>query len=223
MDALNLRIRSRYRQFGKFAFSRLQLQRLWLLACLALPGAATAAGQCPAGQQRVCIGTCFCAPVDSALFNQANHLLGAGLRTWVVQSRERALSGEVKPIPEAIRRQLQRYFEPSLLDMVRYRVGDGIENNLTHVLLQNQDVSAVTLVDLIVFQNAGDAQNNVALWAHELTHVQQYQTLGIDEFTALYVRDYVALESPAYQMQSRVRYDLGHVGEISPPGPVGGN
>jgi len=174
-----------------------------------------AADQCPAGQQRLCVGMCFCAPVDSALFKEANRVLGAGLRNWVMQSRERALSGEVMPMPENIRRQLQAYFEPSLLNLVRYRVGDGIENNLTHVLLQNQDVSAVTLVDLIVFQNAGDAQNNVALWAHELTHVEQYQQLGVDEFSARYVRDYISLESPAYQMQSRVSYDLKQAAEAA--------
>ena len=181
-----------------------------LLICLSWPAGAWADDLCPLGQQRVCIGSCFCAPSDSAMLNQANRVLGVGLRDWVVQSRERALHGEVKPIPGNIRSQLQAYFDPQTLDAVRYRVGDDIPYNLTNALLQNQDVSAVTLVDLIVFRNAEDAQSNAILWAHELTHVQQYREFGIDEFTARYVRDYVALESPAYQMQSRVRYALKH-------------
>lgn len=186
-----------------------------LLAGLSWPVGALASGQCAAGQQRVCIGACFCAPADSALISQASRLLGAELRNRIVESRQRALAGDVSPIPASIRAQLETYFDPQTLDAVRYRVGDDTQANLSYALLQNQDVSAVTLVDLIVFRNAEDAQDNVILWAHELVHVQQYRELGIDEFSTRYVRDYVALESPAYQMQSRVRYALKQAAELA--------
>jgi hypothetical protein len=130
------------------------------------------------------------------------------LRNRLVESRQRALAGDVSPIPASIRVQLQPFFDAQTLDAVRFRVGDDNPANLSHALLQSPDVRAVTLIDLIVFQSDEDAQHNVLLWAHELTHVQQYRELGVDAFSAQYVRDYVAIESPAYQMQSRVRYAL---------------
>ena len=224
MDALNPDVRhSLYSKARELPFGRLKLWRLWLLVCLTCPGLVTAADQCPLGQQRMCIGACFCAPADSALLNQANRLLGAELRNRIVESRQRAMAGDVRPIPRSIRAQLETYFDPQTLDAVRYRVGDDTQANLSYALLQNQDVSAVTLVDLIVFRNAGDAQDNVILWAHELVHVQQYRELGIDEFSTRYVRDYVALESPAYQMQSRVRYALKQAAELAAHAGAGEN
>ncbi len=196
-----------------------------LVLCSTLVGSSlvAAAEACPGGQVRVCVGACFCAPADAPWLAEANRVAGQALRNWVLQSRERALSGEVRPIPLHIRAQLEGYFDLRVLDSVRYRVGDDIPRNLTHALLQNPDVQAVTLVDLIVFQNAADADANVALWAHELTHVQQYQSLGVDEFTARYARDYTALESPAYQMQSRVAYALKQAAAAQAgAGPSGG-
>jgi hypothetical protein len=203
VDALIAEVRQRLSRMFRNG-----LPGLLVVAGLGVAGVAGAAEQCPDGQQRLCVGVCFCAPGDSLVLQQANRVLGYGLRNWVVESRQRALASGASSIPSAIREQLQSYFAAQTLDAVRYRVGDDIPANLSHGLLQNPDVSAVTLVDLIVFRNAGDAQHNTALWAHELTHVEQYRELGIDGFTQLYVRDYVALESPAYQMQSRVRYAL---------------
>jgi hypothetical protein len=75
-------------------------------------------------------------------------------------------------------------------------------------MLQNPDVNAVTLVDIIVFRNPDDALNNAALWAHELKHVQQYLQWGVGEFAARYTRDYNAIEAPAYEIQARVAREL---------------
>lgn len=200
------------------------LRRLcWLLAGLTCSSVVWAGNQCPAGQERVCLGSCFCAPRDSAVLNEAGNMLGFALRNWLVESRQLSLSADLSPIPATIRARLEGYFDSQLLDTVRYRVGDDMPVSLSHTLLQNQDVSAVTLIDLIVFQNAEDAHNNVPLWAHELVHVEQYRELGVDAFTARYARDYVALESPAWQMQSRVRYALTHVADIAPSGSAAGH
>jgi hypothetical protein len=91
-----------------------------------------------------------------------------------------------------------------VLELARYKVGDEVELNAAHTMLQNPDVNAVTLVDIIVFRSADDALNNVALWAHELKHVQQYQQWGVGEFAARYTRDYQAVEAPAYAIQVQV-------------------
>jgi hypothetical protein len=65
-------------------------------------------------------------------------------------------------------------------------------------------VNAVTLIDTIIFRHASDAEDNVALWAHELKHVQQYQQLGVNEFARRYTRNYEELEGPAYKIEAEV-------------------
>ncbi|MNZ49364.1 hypothetical protein D3C78_671300 [compost metagenome] len=91
-----------------------------------------------------------------------------------------------------------------MLDSVRYKLGDDAELNAANSVLQNPDVNAVTLVDIIVFRRPEDALNNVALWAHELKHVQQYQQWGVRGFASRYARDYNAVEAPAYAFERQV-------------------
>ncbi|MNP54147.1 hypothetical protein D3C76_1486800 [compost metagenome] len=91
-----------------------------------------------------------------------------------------------------------------MLDAARFRVGDEQQLSAANALLQNPDVNAVTLIDTIMFRHASDAEDNVALWAHELKHVQQYQELGVEEFARRYTRDYQALEGPAYKIEAEV-------------------
>ena len=71
-----------------------------------------------------------------------------------------------------------------------------------NALLQNPDVNAVTLIDTIIFRRAADAEDNIALWAHELKHVQQYQELGVEEFARRYTRNFDDLEGPAYKIEA---------------------
>jgi hypothetical protein len=63
----------------------------------------------------------------------------------------------------------------------------------------------VTLIDTIIFRHASDAEDNVALWAHELKHVQQYQEWGVQGFAQRYTHDFNAVEAPAYAIQAEVR------------------
>ncbi|KAF1054260.1 MAG: hypothetical protein GAK43_00989 [Stenotrophomonas maltophilia] len=182
------------------------------LACLALIAAATPAlADCPKGESEVCLGQCLCLPdpngVLGPLQEQARQVAAPALAQWLRQSREQSLA-EAQPIPPALRAQLTSYFPAQVLDAARYRVGDDQELNAANAMLQNQDVAAVTLIDVIVFREANAAQGDVALWAHELTHVQQYQQLGVEGFADRYVRDYRSLEDPAYALQNRVERSL---------------
>ncbi len=184
------------------------LKSLSLLALSAVLSAGVQAAGCPAGQQQVCLLACFCAPQDAPGLDDLHRLASTGLRDWIVQSRHRLLASGVEPIPLHIRAQLEPYFDFAVLDSVRFKVGDPVELNMAHTLMQNPDVSAVTLVDVIVFRDAAEARDDVALWAHELKHVEQYRQLGVDQFAARYARDYRALEAPAYQLQGQVRQAL---------------
>ena len=184
------------------------LKSLSLLALSAVLSAGVQAAGCPAGQQQVCLLACFCAPQDAPGLDDLHRLASTGLRDWIVQSRHRLLASGVEPIPLHIRAELEPYFDFAVLDSVRFKVGDPVELNMAHTLMQNPDVSAVTLIDVIVFRDAAEARDDVALWAHELKHVEQYRQLGVDQFAARYARDYRALEAPAYQLQGQVRQSL---------------
>ncbi len=66
----------------------------------------------------------------------------------------------------------------------------------------------MTLIDVIVFRHASDAQDNVALWAHELKHVEQYLDWGVAEFARRYTLDHRAVEQPAYALEIEVEKAL---------------
>lgn len=175
---------------------------------LALSFASTAALACPAGQSEVCVVTCFCAPGSpgdmAPLLEGVNQVAANSLQQWIVESRNNMPDTLLHPIPLHIRAQLEPYYDLQVLDTARYKVGVDQQANAANTLMQNPDVEAVTLVDVIVFRTEDDAQNNVALWAHELHHVKQYLEWGVADFAKRYTRDYNAVEAPAYKIQGEV-------------------
>lgn len=189
-----------------------------LLAALA-PAFAQAA--CPAGQAQVCVLSCFCAPGSieeiGPIFDNVGQVAASGLREWLVQARNSAAAGQTQAIPLHIRAQLEPYYDLQVLDSARYTIGDEAQMNAANAMLQNPDVHAVTLIDIIVFRHPHDALDNVALWAHELHHVQQYLQWGVDGFAARYSRDYNAVEAPAYAIQRQVSKDLRAAAQPATP------
>lgn len=175
---------------------------------LALSLFATAAVACPNGQSRVCVVTCFCAPGQpgdiAPLLEQVNGMAASSLQQWIQQSRAQMPESDLRPIPLHIRAQLEPYYDLRVLDTARYKVGVGQELDAASTLMQNPDVQAVTLVDVIVFRHPEDAEDDVALWAHELFHVQQYLDWGVEDFARRYTQDFNAVEAPAYKIQADV-------------------
>lgn len=179
------------------------LPRLLLGVLLSAPLVAQAA--CPTDSTGIlCAQPHALAPDLGQIFGNISQMAATGLAGWLKLSRDTAAAGDVQPIPLHVRAQLEDYYDFQVLDAARYKVGNTEQIDAASAMLQNPDVNAVTLVDIIVFRNAEDAQNDVALWAHELKHVQQYQQWGIDEFAARYTRDYEAVEAPAYEIQAKV-------------------
>lgn len=131
---------------------------------------------------------------------------GAAVAQAIRYSRSEARAvGE--PIPPEIREALDPYFPSDLLDRVRWTVASGrptLDTVLTRWYVRE---GAVTLDDTIVFANEGVAAN-LGLWAHELTHMRQFELLGIDDFARLYVANWPALEAQAYQNSARVLAEL---------------
>ncbi|MDU4252260.1 DUF4157 domain-containing protein [Pseudomonas sp.] len=187
------------------------LRALALLAGLAA-SVDTLAATCPTGQRQVCLDTCTCLPDLGAVLGpvlaDTRKMAAQALGVWLQQSREQAAQGGTEPIPLEIRAQLQPYFADDVLMAARYSTGALDELNAAQTIMQNPDTEAVTLVDVIVFRSEDDAQKDVALWAHELWHVKQYQEWGVQGFATRYSEDFDAVEAPAYEMQRRVAKDL---------------
>lgn len=132
--------------------------------------------------------------------NKIYEALARGLAGAIQQARDETVKAGVQPIPPAMRKQLATVFPIELLDRVRYRVGK--EGSFAMQAFQYGHVQAVTLIDTIVFRNETDALNSDVLWAHELTHVRQYDRWGLDEFARRYAGDHKAVEAEAYGFQS---------------------
>lgn len=141
------------------------------------------------------------------LTSSAGTALGESIR----HSRNAAI-GQSKPIPASIRNELKDFFPDTVLDRVKYKVGDGGILNLARNTLFNANVGAMTLDDVVVFRSDDDAQLNASLWAHELRHVQQYLEWGVHSFAVQYVRDSGRVESEAYALQARVDRLTGSLG-----------
>jgi Domain of unknown function (DUF4157) len=123
---------------------------------------------------------------------------GRAMARLIEATRERVIAGGVRPMPVPIHRALLGYFPDALMRKVRYATGQTDAISLPNLAFTYGDTAAMTLGDVIVFKSERLAQSDVKLWAHELTHVMQYQRLGIEGFATNYVRDAPALEREAY-------------------------
>ena len=127
---------------------------------------------------------------------QASILSGPTLERAIIESHNTAVNGAM-PIPPGIRQQLTGYASEDSMNRVRFKVGDNGIANLARLLEQGGAASAVTLIDVIVFRGPGEA-GDLALWAHELHHVDQYQEWGVHSFAVQYARNARGVEGPAY-------------------------
>jgi hypothetical protein len=72
------------------------------------------------------------------------------------------------------------------------------------VLLGTGVVQAVTVGDVIFFRDPRRAEDAL-LWAHELTHVEQYRRLGVEAFATRYLQQAWVLEQEAIAKAKTVK------------------
>ncbi|KYK44889.1 hypothetical protein A1D31_11775 [Bradyrhizobium liaoningense] len=124
------------------------------------------------------------------------------------------------PMPPHVRQNLQGWYDEGLMNLVRFKVGDGGALNLANNSIRLGDARAVTLIDVIVFRGPSEA-NNYALWAHEMKHVQQYAQWGVHSFAVQYMRSWNSVENPAYEVENRFaqawRQRSAYAAVASPP------
>jgi hypothetical protein len=111
------------------------------------------------------------------------------------RSRDAVREGS-KPIPEAVIKGLTPFYPESLLREVRYNIGDTSQTGLAGFAIRNGNAAAVTLIDTIVFKDESFV-NSLALWAHEMHHIQQYRDWGLSGFAARYAFGWTEVENEA--------------------------
>lgn len=141
-------------------------------------------------QSRV-VGRATAENAGRAFPNAAGPALAASIR-----SRDQARRAGAVPMPPDLRRALAPHFEATTLEKVRWNTAGPRVSLGTLLAGWYYSEGAVTLGDTIVFSDARMA-GQLLLWAHELTHVEQFEELGVDGFASLYTTDWAELERRA--------------------------
>jgi Domain of unknown function (DUF4157) len=125
------------------------------------------------------------------------------LAQLIEDARQQAIADGVRPIPAAVYRSLLGYFPAALLQKCRFAAGGSRTLTMPALAFSYGDATAITLGDVVLFKSERVAQDDLRVWAHELTHVMQYQRWGVDGFADRYVRDSVSLEQEAIDNANR--------------------
>ena len=130
---------------------------------------------------------------------------GAGLLANLIEAaRGRAIADGVRPIPTTVYRQRLGFCPAALLQQVRFATGQSANRiSLPSLAFTYGDAAAMTLREVVLFRDEKSAQSDLKLWAHELTHVLQYQRWGLDGFASRYVTDRAGVEKEAVDNAER--------------------
>jgi hypothetical protein len=115
-------------------------------------------------------------------------VVAAPLAAAIRAARERH-AVNIQPIPNEVRQALSSLFSASTLNRARYTIG-SVEITLPNFIGQGQKFMgtdyAVVVDDIIVFNTT---PNSLSWWVHELTHVEQYERMGVEAFAFYYAKD----------------------------------
>jgi hypothetical protein len=168
-----------------------------LRTCFALAAAASlatsAAGQEPQARQGILSSTASSVVLSTAQYG-ANIISGT-LESALKRSRDAART-DSKPIPDEILEGLVPFYPAELLRNVRYSIGDTTPGGVAGFAIRNGNAAAVTLIDTVVFSSENHVRN-LALWAHEIHHVEQYQEWGVAGFASRYAFSWQDVETEA--------------------------
>jgi hypothetical protein len=123
------------------------------------------------------------------------NIISETLASALQRSRD-TVRPDSKPIPDAVKKELMPFYPEALLKDVRYTIGDTSQAGLAGFAIRNGKAAAVTLIDTIVFKDESYV-SSLALWAHEMHHIQQYSDWGLSGFAARYAFGWSEVESEA--------------------------
>lgn len=122
-------------------------------------------------------------------------IISQTLESALKRSRDTARA-DSHPIPDEVREALMPFYPSELLENVRYSIGDTSPSGLAGFAIRNGNAAAVTLIDTVVFRDDAHIRN-IALWAHEIHHVEQYKAWGVAGFASRYAFSWEAVEAEA--------------------------
>jgi Domain of unknown function (DUF4157) len=140
-----------------------------------------------------------------AVLETGMEIAATALANALVASRDAAWAQGTDPMPPHIREALLIWYPADLLDSIEYRAGIAEDASVQSLSMRYGDATAVTAIDTIIFADPWDAENNVALWAHEVKHVEQFRDWGLMGFAQRYVRDHEAVEREAYAVGDKFK------------------
>lgn len=144
-----------------------------------------------------------------AILETGQEIAATSLANSLVASRDSAWAKGTQPMPPHIREALLAWYPAELLDSVEYRVGIEEDGSVQSLSMRYSNALAVTAIDTIIFRNPSDAETNVALWGHEMKHIEQFQRWGLMDFARRYVRDHEAVEAEAYAIGAKIKARYG--------------
>lgn len=135
--------------------------------------------------------------------------------------------GQAQPLPSEVKQILAPIIPPDVLARARWVVDDfrlalPAAINSGQKLFSGTD-HAVVVDDIIVFsRRPGSSEiGDLEWWAHEIYHVYQYSSFGVDEFAYRYAKDWASLENEAEQSGKYARgylrqLDAGRFDQLQP-------
>lgn len=145
--------------------------------------------------------------------------LAPAFAATIRMTRDRARAAGVRPVPAKVIQALTPHFSTSVLHQARWRPPMHRPSMSSLLVSWYFREGAVTLHDVVLFSDERLAQDP-GFWAHELTHVEQYQRYGVDGFARRYVKNWESLEAEARQKASRVRAALARTAGTAPRPPL---
>jgi hypothetical protein len=151
--------------------------------------------------------------LGQALLNPSGTALATAIRHAEAQASHGA-----QPVPNDVRSLLAPFIPVNILNGARWNVYDPGRITLDSIILGIfQREGAVTLNNVIVFSSAPSI-NDYRLWAHELTHVLQYQNMGVEGFASIYSVNSESIENEARRWEQHVGWTIDNQRSQQPQG-----
>jgi hypothetical protein len=159
--------------------------------------------------------------IAAALKNENPLVVMAAPLAAAIHSAVERLQGSSKPLPDDVKLGLKDLFPADILDKAKYTIG-SIEITLPNFIGQGKkfqgDHYAVVIDNIIVFNVTPPSFKSGAWWwGHEVAHIQQYSTMGIEVFSFNYLKDLgKSIEAEANQMGDKVLNAQGSGANLYP-------
>ena len=133
---------------------------------------------------------------------------GGALSLAIFEGQRLAIKDGVKPIPTEIKKKLSKYFPKHILDKAFFRTGDSLTSGWPAAITLNFETRAAVILDDVIVFKAKEKDISLPLWAHQLKHVQYYDSVGVISYASSYLFAPHVINKQADAIAQRVRTDL---------------